>query len=154
MFKGEPIADRGSVIHNVETVADKLQCLRKLLHYIREIVKCVFKLMHGRRRAFAETRVIGRDQMVAVCQFWHQVSEHLRRSRETVQQKHGWVLRRTGFAVEDIQSINVNGFVSNCHSLFLISHGVSTCNPESKMKGTQIKKMIRRSSANVVTLRR
>jgi hypothetical protein len=71
-----------------------------------------------------------------------------------VQQKHRWVLRRTGFAVEDIQSINVDGFVSNCHSLFLISHGVPACNPESKMEGTQINKMIRRSIANVVTPRR
>src|SRR5215831_2541317 len=147
MFKGEPIADRGSVIHNVETVAFKLQCLRKLLHYLREVVKCVFKLMHGWRRAFDETGVIGRDQMVAVCQFWHQVSEHLRRSRETVQQKHRWVRRRTGFAVEDIESINVDGFVSNRHSLFLLSHSVSASNAESKMKGTQILKMIRRKGS-------
>src|SRR5215813_12031898 len=154
MFNGEPIADRGPVIHDVEAVAFKLQCLRKLLHYVRKVVKRVFKLMHGRRRAFAKTGVIGRDQMVGVRQFWHQVSEHLRRSRETVQQKHRWVLRRTGFAVEDIQSIDVDGFVSNRHSLFLLGHSVSASNPESKMKGTQIKKMIRRSSANVVTLRR
>src|SRR6516225_8835763 len=100
--------------------------------------------MHGRRRAFAETGVIGRDQMVAVCQFWHQVPEHLRRSRETVQQEHCWVLSRTGFAVEDIQSINVDGFVSNRNSLFLLSHEVSASNPESKIKGTQILRMIRR----------
>src|SRR5215831_5515522 len=100
--------------------------------------------MHGRGRAFAETGVIGRDQMVAVCQVWHQVSEHLRRSRETVQQKHRWVLRRTGFAVEDIQSINVDGFVSNRHSLCLLGHGESASNPESKMKRAQILKMIRR----------
>src|SRR5215470_12517497 len=99
--------------------------------------------MRGRRRAFAEPGVIGRDQMVAVCQFRHQVSEHLRRSREAVQQKHRWVLRRTGFAVEDIQSINVDGFMSNRHSLFLLSHCVSASNAESKMKGTQILKMIR-----------
>jgi hypothetical protein len=80
--------------------------------------------------------------MVAVCQFRHQVSEHLRRSREAVQQKHRWVLRRTGFAVEDIQPINVDGFMSNRHSLFLLSHSVSASNPESKMRGTQILKMI------------
>src|SRR5215467_8521661 len=90
--------------------------------------------MHWRRRAFAKTGVIGRDQMVGVRQFWHQVSEHLRRSRETVQQEYRWVLRRTGFAVEDIQSIDVDGFVSNRHSLFLRSHSVSASNLESKMK--------------------
>src|SRR5262249_15594094 len=144
MFNGESIADGGSVIHDVEAVAFKLQCLRKLLHYVREVVKCVFKLMQRRRRAFAETGVIGRDQMVAVCQFRHQVPEHLRRSRETVQQKYRWGLRRTGFAVEDIQSIDIDGFVSNRHSLFLLGHSVSASNPKSKTNGTQILTMIRR----------
>src|SRR6516225_1252149 len=113
MFNGKAIADGGSVIHDVEAIAFKLQCLRKLLHYVREVVERVFKLMHGRRRALAETGVIGRDQMVAVCQFRHQVPEHLRRSRKAVQQKHRWGLRRTGLAVEDVQSINVDGFVSD-----------------------------------------
>src|SRR5262245_59202673 len=47
--------------------------------------------------------------------------------------KARWVRRRTGFAVEDIESINVDGFVSNRHSLFLLSHSVSVSNPESKM---------------------
>src|SRR5689334_23982810 len=103
--------------------------------------------MHGRRSAFAETRVIGRDQMVAVCQLRHQFSEHLRRRRETMQQEYRWVLRRTGFAVEDIQSIDVDGFVSNCHWLFLHSHSVSASNPESKRSGTQIRKMTRRNGS-------
>src|SRR5215475_121026 len=138
MFNSEPIADRCSVIHDIEAVAFKLQCLRELLQYVREVVKCVFKLMHGWRRAFSETGIIGCDQVVGVCQFRHQVSEHLRRSWETVQQKHRWVLGYTGFAVEDIQTLDVDGFVSNRHSFFLLSHGVSASNPESKMKRTQI----------------
>ena len=47
----------------------------------------------------------------------------------------------------DTQSINVDGFVSNRHSWFLFSHGISASNPESKMKGTQILKMIRRKGS-------
>jgi lysine/ornithine N-monooxygenase len=70
--------------------------------------------------------------MKPVGQQGNEIAKHVRRGRETVQQKHRWVLRRTGFAVEDIQSINVNGFVSNRNSLFLLSHTCrrATLNPK------------------------
>ena len=64
-----------------------------------------------RRSALAETRIVRRDHVIAVRQRWDQVAEHVRRCWKAVQQNHDRAVRRTGFAIEQADSVNGGGSV-------------------------------------------
>jgi hypothetical protein len=51
--------------------------------------------------------------MIAVGQLWNQVAEHLGRSWKTVQQQHGGGVFRAGFAIEDVDAIDLYGAVGH-----------------------------------------
>ena len=63
------------------------------------------------RGAFAEAGIVRRDDMKAIRERRDQVAEHVGRSRKPVQQEHGRRIGGSGFAIEDIDAIDLDGAI-------------------------------------------
>ena len=53
-----------------------------------------------------KARIVRRDDSIAVGEKRHQIAEHMRRRREPMQQNDYWAVFWTGFAVEDVHTID------------------------------------------------
>ena len=63
------------------------------------------------RGAFAKSRIVGRDDVVAIRERRDQVAEHVRRGRKAVQQQHDRRILRPRLAVEDVDAVDLGGAV-------------------------------------------
>ena len=61
-------ADRSTVVLHVERVMRETECLREAVHHGGDVVEGVVELLRVGPVAVPVARIIGRDQMVAVCE--------------------------------------------------------------------------------------
>ena len=87
----------------------ELKRLREFVHDVREVVEGVVELIYGRRRTVAVTGIIGCDDMITVGKLGHEIAEHLRRGRKAVQQQQRRRIFRSGFTVEDVETVYLRG---------------------------------------------
>ena len=107
----QPVADRSAVVLDVERVLLQPDLLGELLHHVGQLVEGVVELAYGRGRTVAEAGVVRGDQVELVGQGRDQVAEHMRGSREAVQQQDRRGVLRTRLPVEDVQAVDVHGAV-------------------------------------------
>ena len=79
-----------------------------------EVVERVLEFVRIRCIAIAETYIVWRDHMELVSQLGNQVTKHVRRAWEAVQEHDGWRIPGTGLATEKL-SPAYGGVVVNCH---------------------------------------
>ncbi len=106
VLEREAISDGRAVIHDVHGIALHAQLLQQAVHEVGVVAEAVVEGSMIGCRAEAEPRIIGGDDMVFVRQQWYQVTKHMRRGREAVQQDDSRSVRRACFAVEDLDAVN------------------------------------------------
>ena len=89
----------------------KADLLDELVHDVREILERVFELRVIRHTALAEAGIVRRHQAKRTGEAGNEVPEHVRRSGEPVQEQDDGGGFRSGFAVENIQIVDVNSLV-------------------------------------------
>ena len=128
MPQREPVTNRGAVVHDVHRVFGESERLNKTIDDVREVFKGVREGLVIRHAALAEARIIGSHQAKGAGEARNQVPEHVRRSRETVQEQDRGRCLGTGFAVEDVQVVHANGLVMHrilrAHVRFGCNHRV------------------------------
>src|SRR6476620_12544900 len=103
MRQRETKADRSAVVEDVDGETRKTDCIGESPDYLGEIGEAVAELRPVGRHSEAEARQVRRHDMMAVGKQGNEVAEHMRRSREAVQQQDSRVSRiasnrrRSGF---------------------------------------------------------
>ena len=117
MLDRQAVADRGTVVLDVEGVLRQPELLGELVDHLRQVVEGVGELVARRHRAVAVARVVRRNDVVLVPQRGDQVAEHLRAGREAVEQQDRRGVLRAGFAVEDVEVADLHRLVTYLHRL-------------------------------------
>ena len=125
----EPEAHGRTVILDVDGVLLQAQRLRELFDDVGKAVERVRERCNVGRVAATKARVIRCDQVVLVSQFGEEVAKHERGRGKAVQQKQGGLIRRPGFAVEDTEAVDGNGFVGDLRT----GHGFFLWLPEQRV---------------------
>src|ERR1700693_4371533 len=102
MRQCKPEPDGRAVIKDVNRIALETDCLGEAVDDLGQVLKRVAEQFAIGWIREAESRKVGCDDMVAVCQGWNEVAEHVRRRREPVQQQYGRSGFRAGFAIKDL----------------------------------------------------
>ncbi len=74
------------------------------------------------RRALAEARIVRRDHVVAIRERRDQIAEHVGRGGKPVQQEHGRRAGGAGFAVEDIDAVDLGRAIVDDRYLALLRY--------------------------------
>jgi hypothetical protein len=94
-------ADRTAVILQVERVTREPERFGEAIHDRGEMVERVGECLRVRPVAVAESRIIGRDQMIAVSEPAKERLEHARRRGKSVQKEKRRRFFGAGLPVED-----------------------------------------------------
>src|SRR5689334_3216252 len=113
MPQGEPVANWGSIIHDVERKFIQPDHGCKLVDHIGEVLERVLEALVIRHAALAEPGIIGRDQMELIRETRNQIPEHVRRGWEAVQEQDGGSIRIARFAIENVQLPDTRRCVMN-----------------------------------------
>ena len=104
-------ADRCAVVEHVDRIAIQALFDREGIddgsHFVERVVEC--DALFDRR--LPEARQVGGDHAVALRQDRDQVPEHVGGGTEAVEQQDGRGARRSGFAVEDVDPLDIGGAV-------------------------------------------
>jgi hypothetical protein len=108
MFHREPKTGRRPVVENVDGVSIKSDDFCEAVDRGRDSVEAMPATGHVR---IAEAREVGGDDMEAIDQKGNQIPEHVTGAREAVQKQEFWRAGDAGFAIEDLETIHVDGTV-------------------------------------------
>ena len=105
----DPKAHRPTVVLHEETEAGEVPLLQEGLHHFGDLVEGVGILRRIRHVAVAEAGIVHRDDVELVGQRRNEVAVLMRRGREAVQQNELGVAGLAGFAVEDVEPLDLAG---------------------------------------------
>ena len=108
VFERKPIADRRAVIHEVDRIGLDAELSQQAVDDVGIMTEGVGEGLVIRRGALAEARIVRRDDMVAICEQWDQIAEHVGGGRKPVQQEHGRRVCRARLTVEDIDTVDLD----------------------------------------------
>ena len=111
MLEREPVADRRAVIHEIDRIVLDAELRQQAVDDVGVVAERVGERLVIGRGALAEARIVRRDDMVAIRERRDQIAEHVRRGRKAVQQQHGRRVGGSGFAVEDIDAVDLDGAI-------------------------------------------
>jgi hypothetical protein len=118
---GKPEARRRTVVKDIDREAVEADDLGKAVDHVRNTVERVTEFLPRRHIGLAEAGKVRRDDMKSISNERDQVTEHVARAREAVQQQE---LRRIGrpcLAIENLEAIDIDRAVSDR------SHGILLC---------------------------
>ncbi len=107
--RSQPKADRTAVVVHVVHGVAHADLVEQTLGRLGQVVERVRVLARSGRRRVPESDVVGRDHAETVGQARDQVTVHVRRGREAVQQDDHRSLRVAGLSVEDLLAIDHSG---------------------------------------------
>ena len=115
MLDRQPEADRSAIVEDVDGELGQTEHLGEAVDDVGDVLERVAELVTGRLLGHAEAGQIRGDDMIVLGEFGDQVAEHVARAREAVQQQHGRAARIAGFAVEQLEAIDIDGVETNGH---------------------------------------
>src|SRR5262249_33070865 len=98
---------------NVNRITLERDGLGKPVDNASQAFKGVLELLPVGRLREAEAWQVGRDHVKAVGQGWNEITEHVRRRREAVQQKNGGSSFWSGFAIKNLQAVDGGMLISD-----------------------------------------
>ena len=103
---------------NVDAVFIELQRFQQIIRDFRQMVERVGKARDRRLIGIPKARMIWRDDVILGREFRNQIPKHVRRGREAVEQHDVWTRRITSLAVEEVQSVDLGGVISDARSFW------------------------------------
>src|SRR3984957_13904503 len=89
-----------------------MDALRKVIDDGREVIERIGELVGWRRVAMTKPRIIRRNQVVPVGEPLKQWLIHSRCRRKSMQEQDRGRSRRTRLAIEDLETVDFNAFVT------------------------------------------
>jgi hypothetical protein len=86
MHESEAEANRRTIVEDVDGMACEPDRCREAIHHLREMIEGIREVRPIRRVRKAETREIGRHDMIPVGEQRDEIAKHVRRTREPVHQ--------------------------------------------------------------------
>src|SRR5215469_13887647 len=115
MCQGESKADEGSVVEDVNCESIDTDGLCEPVDDLGQIVKGVAEFFTVGRVGKAEPREIRRNHMVLIRKRRNEITKHVRRGGETVQQQDRGTIPGTCFAIKDLGTVDDGMLVSGHH---------------------------------------
>ena len=109
MLEYQAVSDRAAEIHHVHGETRDPELLDQRLNHLRKMGVRIVEIGARRDSAVSECRIVGRDHPVLVGEHRNEVSEHAGRCRKPVEQQYDRRRFGTGLAIEDLQSIHIDG---------------------------------------------
>jgi hypothetical protein len=120
MADSEPEACWCAVVKEVHRKPIEADDLAKAVDHVGNVVECVSEFFPRRHVGLTEPGKVRRDHMKSIGEQRDQVTKHVARAREAVQQQQ---LRRAGwprFAIKDLETIDIGRAISHwCHETLL-----------------------------------
>src|SRR5271166_1863792 len=106
-----PQAHGSAVIKDVDREAFHPDDFGEAVDHLRKILERVSERIAGRQVRLTKARQIRRYQVKAVGEKWNQIAEHMPGGRKPMQQEQSRGIRPTGFAIGNLQTINIGSAV-------------------------------------------
>src|SRR6202044_1365942 len=113
MTGGESEAGRRAVVKDIHGKAIEADDFAKALDHASDLVERVIELISGRHVGLTEPGKVRRDHMKSVGEERDKITEHVSRAREAVQQQKLQRAGRSGFAIENLETIDVDRGISD-----------------------------------------
>ena len=111
MLECKTPANRGAVVHDVHGVTLDGELVEQAMDQLFEAVKRVGEFRTIGHVALSVTRVVRGDHVIPIAELRDQVSEHMRRGREAVQQQHDRGVARSCFPIKDLDAVDHFGSI-------------------------------------------
>jgi hypothetical protein len=107
MSHREPKPDRGSIVKDVHYKLIQTDKVRETLDHVGDFCKAVRKSIARRHVGLAEPREIRCHDTELLREERNEVAKHVAGGRKSVQEEDGRRVPLSGFAVEDIEAVNI-----------------------------------------------
>ena len=108
MLDRQAKADRRAIVEDVERELLEAEHFGEPVDHVGDVLEGVGELVPRRLLGHPEARQIGRHDMIVVGEFRDQVSEHVARAREAVEQQNGRASLVAGLAIEHLEAVYID----------------------------------------------
>src|SRR5262249_1997752 len=111
MLQRDPQADGSPVIKDIDREAFQSDHVGEAINRARQIIKGVFEILARKQVGTPEAGQIWRYKMKPIREKRDQIAEHMACARKTMQEQDCRRLRRAGFAIRNLETINSGGAI-------------------------------------------